>query len=548
MKPSPFLISAIFLGLSIIRIPAVEQSSLTQGAEMAADVASAKISTLEQLRAARKRLAGRRRRIIFNNDGCDAVYKCDEATPEALLKCRTTDLVGTQVDTISYCTWCSGFGYFTHNTKLGSVFIETRVAGAPDKIGFSKNTVGAFLEQGTDPLKIMVDFCKQNNIEIWWSMRMNDTHDRYHKLWKASYHYSPFKKNHPDWIIHPENPKVTAVNYAVPEVRDMALAFIREVCDNYDIDGIDLDFYRHLLYFPCNAEGKDAGQEECDMMTDLMRRVRLMTEEVGLKRGRPILVSVRVPDSVGYCKAKGFDIVRWLEEGLIDTMEVSGYVRLNPWKTSAELAHRYDVPVYACLSESRMKQRGPRRSNACYRGRALNAWDAGMDGIYMFNFFNPKQPLWDQLGDPSLLRKKTKVFTTGARGVTKNYLDQWLVNGERFLSRDPVSPERKRILKPGEPVTITLFVGQQLDHENSKSPKVELQLWTTNKIGTADLVVRLNGRPLAGGVEGESEGWLAWPIEPKWVHHGTNQFQITLKTENPAAKAKLKDLLLWAWY
>jgi len=509
--------------------------------------APAKEFTLAQLRAGRKRLAQRQRKIIFNNDGCDAVYYCDKATPEALLKCRTSDLIGTQVDTISYCTWCSGFGYFTHRTKLGDVFTETSVAGAPNKIGFSNNKVGAFLQQGTDPLEIMVDFCKRNDIEIWWSMRMNDTHDRY-GAWYSPYLYPPLKKKHPDWVIQPDNPRVTAVNYALPEVRDMALAFIREVCENYDVDGVDLDFYRHLLYFPCNAEGKDAGQEECAMMTDLMRRVRAMTEEVGLKRGRPILVSIRVPDSVGYCKAKGFDIVRWMEEGLIDTMEVSGYVRLNPWKTSAELAHRHEIPVYACLSETRMKQRGPRRDNECYRGRAVNAWDAGMDGIYLFNAFNPNHPLWSELGDPAALKTKTKVFTTGSRGVANNYLNQWLTNGKRFLNRDPVSPERTRALKPGKPVTIALTVGQQLDSAAGKAPKIELRLWVTGKASPDDLVVELNGKPLAGGANGKSEGWTIWPIEPNLICHGTNRFQIALNQDSPASKATLKDLLLWVRY
>ena len=68
--------------------------------------------TQEEIRELRKAAAHRRRRIIFDNDGCDAVYYAKEATPEALLKCRTIDIVGTQVDTIVYCTWSSGFGRF----------------------------------------------------------------------------------------------------------------------------------------------------------------------------------------------------------------------------------------------------------------------------------------------------------------------------------------------------------------------------------------------------------------------------------------------------
>ena len=65
--------------------------------------------TLAELREARTKAAHRKRRIIFNNDGNEPVYYCKEATPEVLLECRTTALVGTQVDSIFYCTWSSGF-------------------------------------------------------------------------------------------------------------------------------------------------------------------------------------------------------------------------------------------------------------------------------------------------------------------------------------------------------------------------------------------------------------------------------------------------------
>jgi hypothetical protein len=517
-------------------------------ASAAAAEGSAKPATLDQLRDVRKKAAQRHRRIIFNNDGNDAVYDCKAATPEALLACRTTALLGKQVDTISYCTWSSGFGYFTHRTKLGDVFTTTDVAGDPDKIGFSNNKTAEFLKQGTDPLAIMVEFAKKHNIEIWWSMRMNDIHDR-ENVWYGPPLFPPLKKKHPEWLIQAGGRRWTAVDYAHPEVRDAALGFIREVCENYDVDGVDLDFQRHLLYFACNAEGKDAGPAERDRMTDLIRRVRAMTDEVGLRRGRPILVSVRVPDSVGLCEAKGFDITRWLGEGLIDFMAVSDYVRLNPWKTSADLGHKYGVPVYACLSETRMQEPGPRASVECYRARAVEAWASGVDGIYVFNAFNPNNPMWNELGDPQKLETLDKVFTTGARGLSKGYLDQWITDGARFLNRDPVSPERPRKLAPGQAVTIDLMVGQEVRRRDDLGlkPGVELQLLTSGVAKTADLAVKLNGQPLVGGAS-KSDGWMSWAVDPGLLRRPDNRFEITLVPESTPQPAMLKDLLLWVRY
>ena len=77
---------------------------------------------------------------------------------------------------------------------------------------------------------------------------------------------------------------------------------------------------------------RQAGQaERGDMMTDFASR--RMTEEAGLARGRPILVAMRVPDSVDYCRDMGFDLPRWLEEGLVDLLVTTCYFQLNPWST-----------------------------------------------------------------------------------------------------------------------------------------------------------------------------------------------------------------------
>lgn len=42
-----------------------------------------------------------------------------------------------------------------------------------------------------------------------------------------------------------------------------------------------------------------------------------------------MIVAVRVPDSVEYCRARGFDIERWLFEGLVDLLIATCYFQLN---------------------------------------------------------------------------------------------------------------------------------------------------------------------------------------------------------------------------
>ncbi|MBM4049598.1 MAG: hypothetical protein FJ279_31265, partial [Planctomycetes bacterium] len=249
----------------------------------------------EEMKELRKKAAHRKRRILFNNDGDDVVYECKQATPEALLACRTTPLLGSQVDTISYCTWSSGFSHFTHNTQVGQVFECTANPVHPDnKIGgLSRNKTADFIKLGTDPLRIMVEFCKKNQIEIFWSFRMNDTHDAWGS-WYGDLLFPQLKKDHPQWLVASKEKRSrhggwSAMDFGHKEVRDLAVKFIEEVCGNYDVDGIEMDFCRHLVYFKRPAWGEDAGQEELDQMTDMARRVREVTERAGLKRGRPML-------------------------------------------------------------------------------------------------------------------------------------------------------------------------------------------------------------------------------------------------------------------
>jgi len=194
----------------------------------------------------------------------------------------------------------------------------------------------------------MVEFSRAHNLEIFCSMRMNDTHDGGHRPDKPYPDWPKFKQEHPEYLVgslesRPRHGQWTAYDYGQAGLRDHKFRRLEEVCQNYDVDGIELDFFRHGVLFKSVAWGGKASAEELDMMTDLIRRLHRMTEDEGIKRGKPILIAVRVPDSVEYCRGIGLDIERWLKEGLVDLLITTCYFRLNPWEYSVELGHRYGV-------------------------------------------------------------------------------------------------------------------------------------------------------------------------------------------------------------
>ncbi|MBT3292109.1 MAG: family 10 glycosylhydrolase, partial [Victivallales bacterium] len=248
--------------------------------------------SLERLRELRHEAAHRRRGIIANNDGCDCLYfpKDQVLTGAAFLDRRTTALAGTQVAALAYCSISSGFSHFTHNTQVGTVL--TRSGADYGILPNTRNVAQELIDQGADCLQLVTDYGHRNGMEVFWSMRMNDTHDVAHRPSKPYLLYPPLKVEHPEWLVgdpvkRTRNGRWSSVNYAVREVRDLAHSYIEEVCRNYDVDGVELDFFRHMCYFPSTARGGQASDVERAQMTELMRRIRRTTETVGCTRGRP---------------------------------------------------------------------------------------------------------------------------------------------------------------------------------------------------------------------------------------------------------------------
>jgi hypothetical protein len=98
---------------------------------------------------------------------------------------------------------------------------------------------------------------------------------------------------------HPDHRHYWGVlDFAQEAVRNRRLGVIKDVLARYGVDGIDLDFMRHPLFFDSVRHGKPATGAELDIMTGL----------------------VRTPVTVELCNHVGLDIEKWLAEGLIDVL------------------------------------------------------------------------------------------------------------------------------------------------------------------------------------------------------------------------------------
>lgn len=492
--------------------------------------------SLDELKKERTELAHKKRRIIMNNDGNEPVFKAREVSKKALLDPRTTALAGTQVDTIFYAS-SHGFSVVTHDSKVGQVWSY--------KGEGSMNLTPDFIKAGLDPLKVFREFTRENGIELFWSFRVDDTHDAGRP---PSFENNVFKKQNPHLLMGEKtDPSLvkgswSAVDYGKPEVRDLAFRLSEEVCREKDLDGIEWDFWRHALFVKNTALGKECGDEQREQMTELMRRVRKMTEEEGMKRGRPILFSVRVPDSLEFCRAIGIDLERWLEEDLFDLLVTTGYTQMNPWEYSAALAKKYNKPFYASLDDCRIKDdeeaNTARKSNLTKRARALTALRAGADGIYTFNWFNPKDPFWKEGGDVALLNRSDKTYFASYRGTGRAYGLPY----KPFIKIPLVTPVDPLRLESGKTYEVPVRIADDFA-EAGKTPVITLRLKFNGPPPKAEFT--FNGSPLGDMEVNDKEA--VFSLKPEAVKTGENR--ISLKPgENGKRKMSLMDLTVEVHY
>jgi hypothetical protein len=355
-----------------------------------------------------------------------------------------------------------------------------------------------------------------------------------HRPEKPYFLFPQLKVDHPDWLVGDHEKRTpqgrwSSVDYARPEIRDLAFRYIEEVCRNYDVDGVELDFLRHLCYFKSVANGGKASDEEVAAMTELMRRVRKMTEEEGLKRGRPILVSMRTPDSAEFSRDCGLDLATWLKEGLLDILITTDYFRLNPWQHSVKIGHDHGVKVYPTLTDPRVKgeTRFKRTSNAAYRARAANAWAAGADGLYIFNLYDLEgtTPLWKELGDPAELALKEKLYFVAELDGRRS---SWLADGEKYFKIPMLTPTNQVQLSTTQAYKTTIEVADDLAAaaRAGYETRATLHLEVPGLGDARRLRVSLNGKVLPAG--SAKEGWVDLPVTAEQLLSGQNDLAIEL--------------------
>ena len=110
-------------------------------------------------------------------------------------------------------------------------------------------------------------------------------------------------------------------NYAVPEVREKMLSYIREQVTRYDVYGLELDFVREIQCFPHMT----ADRVECTrIMNGFIRQVKAIVREAEAVHGHPVKIAIRVGRDMTHTLHYGLDPVYWAKEKLFDVLREAG--------------------------------------------------------------------------------------------------------------------------------------------------------------------------------------------------------------------------------
>ena len=375
--------------------------------------------------------------IYYHDSRHYLLYRFDPPMSLHQLRKPVDDLIGTPVDTL---VWGLGMGQtFLHDTRVGVRFGEKATAHDRGLVWWraAKNLEQA-LAAGRDPLQIVVQRAHEKGLRILGSIRINDSGapgDSNYSIGRLKYENSALMIGEED----PERPHVaTALDFARPEVRAERLEVFEEVCGRYGADGIEIDEYIRTFFKPSEA------QQNIPVLTQWMRDVRQLLDDIGKKRGEHLSLALRVHPSEEANLAVGMDVRSWIREGLLDWITPCGDVLLiDPvpaFGWMAEEAHQVGAGIYPALGRDIYDDRFRRVTLEMYRAVGTNFHAAGADGLYLADLQWPhtktEYEIIRELADPDIYARKTKHYSfanTAAHPdphLPERYLPQPLVEGQ----------------------------------------------------------------------------------------------------------------------
>ena len=296
-----------------------------------------------------------------------------------------------------------------------------------------------------------------------------------------------------------------SVDYGLEPVRDRYCAMVKDIANGYDIDGIVVDLSSGELFGEV-AWGATASAKSVQTLTDMMVKIKETLKAASEKKNHAILLVVRIPDSVGYCKDIGIDIGGWLDAKIPDLLITSG--QSAPRSVMGEFAKKYGIPYYASVGPAGVyigndsgwsgdDERMPRHSKPAIAARLMEAIVPGMaSGMYFandpYNYHRvgPHAIVPANAKDLKYLNKRYYTSPTASGGFRLKDGAKKYLNIPQLISSHPV-PMKSGVYAQ----TISVWDDVAALQKEGKAP----QCFLTTEVsipGGMDIEVTLNGKKL----------------------------------------------------
>ena len=432
--------------------------------------------------------------------------------------------------------------------------------------GVQPDSIDRYVLAGGDLVQRFIQRCRSRRVAPFISLRLNDGH---HKEWAvakkgdkipagAGQGLCRFYCEHPEYRLGPNilDWMQRVQNWAIPEVRAYKLAFIRELCENYDLDGFELDFLRIYSFFQLD---KTSGQQRRDIIARFVCQVRELLDRTA-RGGRRRWLCARVPCYLAAFDPLGLDLPAMVAAGL-DMVNVSASyftVQQSDFAAIRRLAPR---PAAVYRETCHTIWNGPRVGKGYdaflfrrttpeqHYTAAHLAYARGGDGLSAFNFvyyrehggagrgpFNePPFDVFRHLGDPAWLARQPQHYFLASG---------W---GNPFVK----SPPLPRKIATGATARFALDLAPP---SGGWKKGGRLRLQTLEPLADQTLAVKLNGTPLPASNDvsepypnpyppmlGDAETLRAWLVSAALLRDGVNRVEVALKS-GAAMKLAFLDL------
>jgi len=545
-------------------------------------------------------------RIIYNNDGGTLFRPFAPITDvpfsvEGFLDKTVGQLVGTQVDVL---TWTLGSdtgrfpgnqgvgratNQYCHQTDVGERFYEPgRVYENANWRALAENA-RQMIEEGHDPPQAVIERGHRDGLKVFLGFRMNDCHDaraverdcaamygtdeptRFPVLENGRFaeqnirgHICKLKLEHPELLIG-EQSELTrachiAFDYAHQRVRDFRVALIREACEKYDLDGIELDFLRHPLYFKPGEEAANMG-----LMTEFMGQVRDVLDRVSQDRGKRLPLAIRTLPPFEASARIGLDVRTWVTEGWIDVLIAGICDRIHlPMGDMVRTAHEHDCSVYASVKTDAYRKYGC--DPDVFPAIAANHYRAGVDGIYLFNMDGLRDIQSTQPGlgadydyralrevgcfEQIRLQSKHYILDNKGRGhkTDAQLFCEWPeALQDRLLRSETGTADHKQDvpvrLIEDQPATVRFYIADSAEEAQAHGTSFDATLVISIgelTMGDHLVEIRLNGEALAEETLGEKLSYeMKLTVDPARLLLDENVLTFTLRRRDPSVRSEL---------